>query len=652
MRNLLLFLTLFCSLTAWAQSNKATFTAHPAKMPVMQLGPSQEAPTLPEAPAGSGITHSTYSGNRGTNIVNPIQIGTSGNAFGFAFHRTTYLWADNNIKAATFIHRMGTPPGSGYLAYDLGTNGGLDWTNNVQAYDPTQPGGFNARYPQGAIYNPEGNTDPGNAFFHYFAPTLDGTNGPDWGGYAYGVKHLGNVINPVQHNMTSVAPYSLYLPSAFTITQTGEAWMVDANTQLTASASTYLGDLIRARGIWNPDANDFDYEFEMVPFDISPDDGINDIKIAFAPDGQTGWICILTNLPDVLPYTSYHPILFKTTDGGFNWDGPYEVQLGGEDGLDAVKNFITDEMLQAFYSPDPVPPRDEIDYFLGYECDMVVDAWGNPHISGTICIADNAAGSIWPSEGLMAMFHIWSDDQGQTWDAFKLGDLKRWDAEFANGASVIVQYNRPQVASTMDGAIIFFSWLDTENDDVLDNSQPDIFFREYLPTLGTHGEAIENVTFLSSGMWAAFFGCMSHYVFSEVTEGEMNYTCTIPFVYTQLQGSDPILPVNFFYIPDFVKQYTITGLDEKKPGAMAMVSQNFPNPFTTTTSIRVNLMKDADLVLEVYNLTGSRVKKLDFGRFNKGIHDLQLEAGGLTPGIYFYTVVSGNDRVTRKMVIQ
>jgi hypothetical protein len=38
--------------------------------------------------------------NRDMNFVNPVPIGQAGNAIGFAFMRTTYLWADNNINAA------------------------------------------------------------------------------------------------------------------------------------------------------------------------------------------------------------------------------------------------------------------------------------------------------------------------------------------------------------------------------------------------------------------------------------------------------------------------------------------------------------------------------------------------------------------------
>nr|NQU90470.1 hypothetical protein [Bacteroidota bacterium] len=128
---------------------------------------------------------------KGTDFVNPIEIGQSGNAFGFAYMRTTYLWAVNDINSISFIHRMTGQPGTGYLAYDVSMDGGQTWAINNQVYNPTLTNAFNARYPQGMLYNPEGNTDPNNAYFNYFAPTLDNSNpagANTWGGYCWGSK--------------------------------------------------------------------------------------------------------------------------------------------------------------------------------------------------------------------------------------------------------------------------------------------------------------------------------------------------------------------------------------------------------------------------------------------------------------------------------
>lgn len=652
MKRLLLLIMMAGFIATYAQNTQNNFKSAPAKAPVDCINETSNPSgqfdqnrikTLPPIPP---------SANRDINVVNPIAIGEAGNAFGFAFMRTTYLWADNNINSISFIHRMLNPPGTGFLAYDISKDGGLTWENNIQVYDPTLTDAYNGRYPQGALYNPVGNTDPDNAYFHYFAPTLDNTNpgGVDWGGYAYGVKQLANGATPTQHNRPSTPPFYQYLPSGFTITQDGVAWMTDEENQGDGSSYTYTGNLIIGQGLFNDDTQDYDYTFDHFPLEIHPDDGINDVKIAFAPDGQTGWICVLSNLPDLLPYTSYHPIFFKTEDGGESWDDPIEVQLGGEDGLEAIKQFISDENLEAFYDPNPVPPRDEIDYYIGYYMDIAVDAWGNPHISGMVCIADNKSGSIWPNEGLMAMFHIWSNDQGETWEAFNLGDLKRFRAEFSNGGSTVTQFNRPQVATTMDGGIVFFTWLDTHLEGVEDNSAPDIFFREYLPTLDIHGEEIVNVTEFSAAMWSSTFGCMSHYVFSEETETD--YTYTIPMVYEILDNGDPLAPVEFYYIPDFIRSYTITDIRPNDVNPVASVSQNYPNPFAGQTSIKVNLLAGSQLEMQIHDLTGQLVKTLSFGKVAHGLHRLDIDASDLNAGIYFYTLSDGSNRITKKMIIQ
>jgi hypothetical protein len=656
MKKLLLFAFLACFLTVNSQQNRDASKIRSVKAPVTNYNDNAAAKSMikPDLTAPKIVVPTKD--QRDVKYVNPVEIGQSGNAFGFAFSRTTYLWADNNINSITFIHRMIIPPGTGYLAYDISKDGGVTWENNVQAYNPTLTGGFDARYPQGAIYNPVGNKDPDNAYFHYFAPTLDNSNpcgsANTWGGYAYGVKSLAGGSTPVQQNLPSDPPYYQFLPSAFTVTQTGEAWMVDTDEPCVGGAYTYQGNLIVGRGLWDVDESDFVYNFDLFPLEVETGGGINDVKIAFSPDGLTGYICVMTSLSTPLPYSSYHPVLFKTTDGGDSWSDPIEVQLGGADGLEGIKQYVSDSLLALFFAPAPVPPRDEIGYWMGYECDLSVDAWGNPHIAGTVAIQSTDS-TIYTGEGFIAMFHVWSNDQGQTWNAFNLRDLSRFSVQFGPTANAVIQYNRPQVATTQDGAIVFFSWLDTEDSLITDNSQPDIFFREYLPTLDQHGDTAENVTTYSAAMWLSYFGCMSHYVFTTVTDAEYTYTCTIPFVYEQLgTGNDPLLPVKFFYIPDYVRTYIITGIPDHNPGPMAMVAQNYPNPFSSNTSIKVNLLTDSHLSLEVYNITGSMVKKVDLGNLGKGIHNLEFNADGLSKGIYFYSISSGSQSVTKKMIIQ
>lgn len=591
------------------------------------------------------------------NVVSPITIGTSANGFGFFVDsRTSSVWADNRLNTISFTHRQELPS-SGHLGYDISTDGGATWETNITMYDAAAAGASPARYPQGGFVNPVGNTDPANAIQTYVAPTLDGSQGTSgsWGGLTIGATPFGNPAQQWQANWASDGDQLWFLPDAFHITQQGIVFFIDELTEWDGAASTYLGSITIGKGVYNEDTGEIDYTFQEIDVPVNPEDGINDIEIAFAPDGQTGYISLLTNLEETLPFTSYHPVLYKTTDGGATWsDDPIEVQLGGQGGLTAIQEHLSDEALIAYFDPEPVPPRDEIAYYIGYNQDFLVDAWGNPHISGTVMLADLEAGTIATGGGFIANFHIWSSDGGVTWESFKLADLLQFDATFAGGGSEISQYNRPQISTTWDGSIVFFSWLDSDIEEAEDNSRPDIYFREFFPYLGengTHGEEVINVTQFSAAMWTANWATMPYYVFTE-DMGDNTVQCTIPWVYQKLSEQDPSIPVQFYYIPDFVKTYAITANSEISQQAVAAVSQNYPNPFSNETLINISLVKASDVTLSIYNITGQQIIFEDLGFKNAGSFSVEVSADKLPTGVYFYTVEAGAQKVTRKMIVQ
>jgi hypothetical protein len=89
-----------------------------------------------------------------------IEIGQSGNAYGFSGNGRTCLWVDDELNSVVFTHRMTDDSafGTGRIAYDLSSNSGVagSWANNIQVYDdPDIPYYDGAgRYPQGGIINP------------------------------------------------------------------------------------------------------------------------------------------------------------------------------------------------------------------------------------------------------------------------------------------------------------------------------------------------------------------------------------------------------------------------------------------------------------------------------------------------------------------
>ncbi len=81
------------------------------------------------------------------------------------------------------------------------------------------------------------------------------------------------------------------------------------------------------------------------------------------------------------------------------------------------------------------------------------------------------------------------------------------------------------------------------------------------------------------------------------------------------------------------------------------ISQNYPNPFSGQTYVQVTLNESANLSMEVYTLTGQKVAMNDYGYKTAGSHTITIDGSQLTTGIYFYTISAGDNKVTRKMMV-
>jgi len=598
---------------------------------------------IPEKPSKSA---------KDVNIVNIVDIGNSFNAFGLYNGGRTAIWADNNINSVSFVHRMKSPPGGGYLAYGLSTNGGLDWTTNTMVYNPTVGSGGQARYPQGGIYNPAGNTDPNNAFFSYFAVTLDGTNGGSWGGFVHGSHTLSQSAGATQNYIPSGSGYYHVIPDAMTINQvTGEMFVVQDNYDL--SANQYTGDLIIARGTWNNSLNDYTFVRTLLPVPAYPgaQEYPVDIKIAFAPNGLTGYITMLWDLGQdpFLTGWSLSPVVLKTTDGGNTWSAPTTVVMCGPSGLPEIKNYLTEQQWAELWTNPELVHRDSVKYTTAFTHDMVVDMYGNPHICVTIGISGYHGSSQTPysiiTSGLGATFHFHSYDQGTTWLAKHVQTNKTFRGAFAD----ISEDNRSQASVTMDGSKVFLSWIDTDFEGVTDNIMPDIWCVGFDVETQQY-TAVNNVTFLSEGWLEAFMGTASHYVFANGND------YTIPLMYQTLVGGSPDAEVTFKYITDFVINQAdfIVGSTNELPVKEKgfVVSQNYPNPVNGTTVFAVELQSDARLNVEIFNMVGQKVHSDNKGMMTAGRHLVQLDMSGFAPGLYFYTVKAGEQMVTRKMIVQ
>lgn len=80
--------------------------------------------------------------------------------------------------------------------------------------------------------------------------------------------------------------------------------------------------------------------------------------------------------------------------------------------------------------------------------------------------------------------------------------------------------------------------------------------------------------------------------------------------------------------------------DEAVPGGFR-VQAAFPNPTADRAALAYVLPEPAEVTVDVYDLTGRRVRTQAAGRQAPGAHVLQLEAAGLPSGVYVYRLRAG-----------
>ncbi|NCD43381.1 MAG: hypothetical protein EOL88_15015, partial [Bacteroidia bacterium] len=319
---LLLGLIVSLGLTVSAQQLRQNLKSYSANT-------EQQIANAPEKPSTiiNDLYRPVYNGK--DRFVDIIDIGTSANAYsyGYAGGQKSILAYNAEINTVTHLHRMGgtLDPGgySGDLGYDVSTDGGQTFTNMVECYIAENNAGGTyftdaARYPNHGIYNPVGNTDPANAYVAFCAPTLDGSNSPDsWGGYGLGVSNIGDPTYTTKTLLSSNPGDNIYryIPDGYTITNTGDVWIVDIDQDWSTGSLIYTGYLLISHGVWNAETNDFEYDEFLLDCPVTEElVRPSNSKVEFAPDGQTGYIAILGD-NDELDFSAgaIYPILWKTT---------------------------------------------------------------------------------------------------------------------------------------------------------------------------------------------------------------------------------------------------------------------------------------------------------------------------------------------------
>jgi hypothetical protein len=102
---------------------------------------------------------------------------------------------------------------------------------------------------------------------------------------------------------------------------------------------------------------------------------------------------------------------------------------------------------------------------------------------------------------------------------------------------------------------------------------------------------------------------------------------------TRYDDSDQ--PFSIVFNPSSVSFEASTG------GATLSLMGNFPNPFATETELRWMQSFAGSIMLSIYDNTGRLVRQVSLGRLEAGVQSVDIPAGALGSGVYFYELRNG-----------
>ncbi len=91
---------------------------------------------------------------------------------------------------------------------------------------------------------------------------------------------------------------------------------------------------------------------------------------------------------------------------------------------------------------------------------------------------------------------------------------------------------------------------------------------------------------------------------------------------------------------------------EELPSAISsLLVGNFPNPFSSRTTVRYQLFETKRVAVSVWDLSGHQVALLADGVVGPGTHEVLFEAGDLPSGTYFVRLQTDEGVSTRTLTL-
>lgn len=100
-----------------------------------------------------------------------------------------------------------------------------------------------------------------------------------------------------------------------------------------------------------------------------------------------------------------------------------------------------------------------------------------------------------------------------------------------------------------------------------------------------------------------------------------------------------------------VALYPLSKMEEKDD--LAFLHQNYPNPCSTTTTVKFGTEKPANVEIDLFNSKGKKLDIMFSGILSSPVEEIVLDVSKLSSGIYFIKMsINGKPFATKKMIVE
>jgi len=627
-----------------------------------------------------------------TNAVSATKFTGSMNLFGVLNSAAKPLQYNPGVNAVSFINRKSSTysvsanGNSGSIVGMYSTNAGLSWDSTCIWANSA----YFARYPQGGIWNPSGNTNINNA---YLVGSGQLTNGGSWVGNWYASKQIttpgNNTPGADQQaliNSTLTASQRHHFSyHSFTTIDGGRVYgmaeiLNDPDGVSNATYGLRGGALVKGQFsagafVWSIDS--------FVPCLLARSDGSKHIKTemlqAWDETGTTGYVILFGVRCNCSP--TYLPIVYKTNNSGASW-----TLLPQNDFTDPFAfGDLWDRTWPVKTNTTIVLPS-----FPGNEgVDATVDQNGNLHLVTTVLGLYTMNGDSLDytqkfGSNQYSYMHSGPFTYPTIYDIY-LDPIGRWanhivDSMFTEAATstnpgalnnpwMLTMSSKPdltariQVSRSEDGKKIFYTW--SESDTITAGSHwnyyPDIYARAYDITT----KKITPRMNLTAGVLNAGQKAYFHYTSPKaISTGTTSFE--LPVTISRNNSYNGSLPVDHFYLKgavfsagDFSLSPYPASLFPAYSGCSVTYNkemndrtspiETFPNPTSGNLTIQINTEKHGAVKLEIMDISGRKVFS-EIINSMPGVNTHDIDMTNLSPGLYLVSIITDSFSATKKIV--